>query len=150
MALAALAAGCLPVPGYPDPVDDDKATLEPGFDSGPHQLAHWSCPVLAGRTANGAAVVSPGYEIVLLQDPVRGPLLHELNNDWLMANPEKGAGGDAVFSVTIPGTANEFVIPMDHEHVVTHRFRQWIAGVTEMTIDSMTRTCERAAPVRFM
>lgn len=147
-------AGCVPAPSYPEPADEDKATLAPGFDPGSRQVARWSCPSSAATTSEGYVVLSPAYEVVLLQDPARGLLLHELNNDWLMAKPEMIAGGGAQFSILLPGTwpgmSNEFIVPPDHDQELTHHFRQWFVGYSDIKNESVSQMCGRAAPVRLL
>lgn len=124
--------------------------LVPGFDSATTQLAHWSCPYSDGETKDGFRVTSPAYEIVLIEDPARGMLLHELNNDWVMFKPETIAGGGALFRVGVPGEASEFIVPPDRAQDVTHRFKSVYVGYSEIETKSLTRMCHRSAPVRLL
>lgn len=150
-ALGALTGiGCISAPSYSQPVFEDKATLVPGLDSSKAQLAHWTCPLSEQKTKDGSAVTSPPYELVLYQDPKGGLMLHELNNDWLMANPEMIPGGGAVFAVTIPGLGNEFIVPPDREQELTHHFRSWYVGLSYIETEKLTQMCHRGPPVRIL
>lgn len=143
-------SACISAPGYTLPTDQDKTLLVPGFDSSTTQIARWSCPAVVTTTKEGGVVSSPGYEIVLIEDPARGMLLHELNNDWVMLKPTTIAGGGTVFSTAIPYTFNEFIVPPDRTQDVTHKYVEVYVGGSFVETDKLTRMCKRGAPVRIL
>ena len=132
-------SGCIPGPSYrhPDSVDPGKATLEIGFDSGPGQVGHWVCPMLEG--ARGTA---PRRDIVLLKDPTRGLLLHELTNDWVMSPSAQKPDGELEFVVAARDQTDHFTIRADR---AKNALQEWRRGKYQKS-----QECQPAPAVGFL
>ena len=144
--LVVLLVGCFTVPSAPEPSTsvDANATYEPGYGSNDHMLARWTCPVAPAK--NGEGLPAPRVEIVLVKDPERGVLLHNLTDDFVMPPAETIPGGGTRYPSVTLVEKNDYVVPSDHADPVT---RKWslLFGTTRF---ESTQQCTAGPLPRFL
>lgn len=138
-------AACSLVPRWPEPREDleRNGTIEPGYESGPNQIARWTClPVTDPRDPS---LATERVDLVLLEDPDRGQLLHELTHDWVMPPMDVTSEGTS-FQIALPATSEIFFVPKRREQELQ---RTW-ARNGETSVVTLKQTCARGPVVRWL
>lgn len=136
---------CSLVPRWPEPRDDVRinGTTEPGYASGPNQIARWTC--MPTTDLKDPTLVLERLDLVLVEDPERGQLLHELTHDWVMA-PLDATSEGTTFQMALPATSEIFFVPKRRDMEVQ---RTW-AKNGETSVVTLKQTCPRGSVVRWL
>ncbi|MCU0658742.1 MAG: hypothetical protein MUF64_26840 [Polyangiaceae bacterium] len=146
-------AGCgVDAPTYPSPgkYAKDQWALEPGFDPGVHQVARWIC--LGTLPDEERMFVPPRVDLVLVNQPGRGLLLHDVTTDRVMMPRKTITGGGIEFTsgahVAGEQETNRYIVPPDYQEEVT---RLWTFHLFHSIFTYKERqSCKPGPPVRFL